>query len=77
MWAVEGDLDVENVISNEFEMEWPPRSGKMASWPEVDRAAWVSAASARRKLSKGQVGFVDRLVTRLREISESDFSLGS
>jgi len=77
VWAVEGDLDVENVISNEFEMEWPPRSGKMASWPEVDRAAWVSAASARRKLSKGQVGFVDRLVTRLRESSESDFSLGS
>ena len=37
VWAVEGDLDVENVISNEFEMEWPPRSGKMAPWPEVDR----------------------------------------
>ena len=76
-WAVEADLDADHIVSNEFEMEWPPRSGKMASWPEVDRAAWVSAASARRKLSKGQVGFVDRLIARLREISGSDFSLGS
>ena len=77
VWAVEGDLDVENVTSNEFEMEWPPHSGKTASWPEVDRAAWMSAASAKRKLSKGQAGFVDRLVVRLQETSESGFSLGS
>ena len=77
VWAVEGDLDVENVTSNEFEMEWPPHSGKTASWPEVDRAAWMSAASVKRKLSKGQVGFVDRLVVRLQETSESGFSLGS
>ena len=66
VWAVEGDLHVENIVSNEFEMEWPPHSGKMASWPEVDRAAWMSVASARRKLSKGQVGFVDRLVMQLQ-----------
>jgi predicted NUDIX family NTP pyrophosphohydrolase len=77
VWAVEGDLDVENVTSNEFEMEWPPHSGKTASWPEVDRAAWMSAASVKRKLSKGQVDFVDRLVVRLQETSESGFSLGS
>jgi predicted NUDIX family NTP pyrophosphohydrolase len=77
VWAVEGDLDVENVTSNEFAMEWPPHSGKTASWPEVDRAAWMSAASVKRKLSKGQAGFVDRLVVRLQETSESGFSLGS
>ncbi|MGA2804439.1 MAG: NUDIX domain-containing protein [Acidimicrobiales bacterium] len=77
VWAVEGDLDVESVVSNEFEMEWPSHSGRMASWPEVDRAAWTSAASASRKLSKGQVGFLDRLVTRLRQTSEKGFSLGS
>ena len=77
VWAVEGDLDVEHVVSNEFEMEWPPHSGKTASWPEVDRAAWVSAASATRKLSKGQVGFLDRLAARLRETAGGDFSLGS
>ncbi len=67
VWAVEGDLDVANVVSNEFEMEWPPRSGKRASWPEVDRVAWMSAASATRKLTKGQVGFLDRLVAQLRQ----------
>jgi predicted NUDIX family NTP pyrophosphohydrolase len=77
VWAVDGDLDVENIVSNEFEMEWPPRSGKTASWPEVDRAAWVSVTSAGRKLTKGQVGFLDRLVATLRESPESGFSLGS
>ncbi len=77
VWAVEGDLDVERVTSNEFEMEWPPHSGKTASWPEVDRAAWVSAASASHKLSKGQVGFLDRLVMTLLETSGKSFSLGS
>lgn len=76
VWAVEGDLDVEHVVSNEFEMEWPPRSGRRQSWPEVDRAEWVSAASAKRKLCKGQVAFVEQLVTRLREIPGTDFSLG-
>jgi predicted NUDIX family NTP pyrophosphohydrolase len=67
VWAVEGDLDTEKVTSNEVEAEWPPRSGKMATWPEVDRAAWTLAAQAKNKLLKGQVGFVDRLVKRLAE----------
>ncbi len=43
-WAVEGEVDAENIVSNDFEMEWPPRSGKRASWPEVDRAAWMPVA---------------------------------
>ena len=77
VWAVEGDIDVGDIVSNEFEMEWPPDSGKTASWPEVDRAAWVSVASATRKLSKGQVGFLDRLVATLRQTAERGFSLGS
>jgi predicted NUDIX family NTP pyrophosphohydrolase len=76
-WAVEGDVDTESVVSNEFEMEWPPRSGRKGSWPEVDRAAWVTVASAKRKLLKGQVDFVDRLVERLRDFSGGDFSLGA
>src|ERR1019366_4861586 len=48
-WAVEGDLDVANVKSNSFELEWPPKSGRMVSFPEVDRAAWFAPAQARRK----------------------------
>ena len=66
-WAVEGDVDTESVVSNEFEMEWPPRSGKMASWPEVDRALWMPVATAEEKLLKGQVAFLERLRLRLGE----------
>ena len=69
VWAVEGDLDVDTIVSNEFELEWPPRSGEMRRFPEVDRAAWMSVATARVKLLKGQVGFVDRLMARLEEQS--------
>ncbi len=64
-WAVEGDLDARSITSNTFEIEWPPRSGRMQEFPEVDRAAWVSPEIARAKLVKGQVAFVDRLVERL------------
>lgn len=76
-WAVEGQVDAENIVSNHFEMEWPPRSGKTASWPEVDRAAWMPVATAKQKLLKGQVAFVDRLVERLQGSGEGDFSLGA
>ncbi len=65
IWAVEGDIDADAVVSNEFELEWPPRSGVMVSFPEVDRAEWVPIATARRKLVKGQVGFLDRLLAHL------------
>ena len=64
-WAAEGDLDAAAAHSNTFTLEWPPRSGRMQEFPEVDRAAWVSPDSARAKLVKGQVAFVDRLVERL------------
>jgi predicted NUDIX family NTP pyrophosphohydrolase len=60
-WAVEGDYDVSDLASNLFEMEWPPRSGKTASFPEVDRYEWFDLETARRKLSKSQVAFIDRL----------------
>jgi predicted NUDIX family NTP pyrophosphohydrolase len=60
-WAVEGDLDVSEVRSNTFEMEWPPRSGRTQEFPEVDRAGWFGLEEARRKLLRGQIGFLDRL----------------
>jgi len=60
-WALEGDLDVSEIRSNTFEMEWPPRSGRTGEFPEVDRAAWFDLSAARRKLLRGQVGFLDRL----------------
>jgi predicted NUDIX family NTP pyrophosphohydrolase len=60
-WALEGDLDVANVRSNTFTMDWPPRSGRSGEFPEVDRAGWFGLEAARRKLLTGQVGFIDRL----------------
>lgn len=60
-WALEGDVDVTEVQSNTFEIEWPPRSGRMRTFPEVDRAGWFDLGTARRKLVSGQVGFLDRL----------------
>ncbi len=60
-YAQEGDLDVDTVRSNTFEMEWPPRSGQLREFPEVDRAAWVQPDVARAKLVAGQVPLLDRL----------------
>jgi predicted NUDIX family NTP pyrophosphohydrolase len=57
----EGDVDVSGVISNTFEMEWPPRSGRMQSFPEIDRAEWFDLEAAREKLNPAQVEFLDRL----------------
>lgn len=63
--ARRADFDADSIVSNEFEMEWPPRSGTTASFPEVDRASWVTPTEARRFLVKGQVDFVDRLLTAI------------
>ena len=64
-WATRGDLDVDVIHSNTFVMEWPPRSGSTAEFPEVDRAGWFDPAAARRKLVAAQAAFVDRLLERL------------
>ena len=62
VWAIDApSFEVAQVTSNEFEIEWPPRSGRTARFPEVDRAEWVPMATARRKLLEGQVAFLDRL----------------
>ena len=60
-WAVQGDVDVSDVHSNTFEMEWPPGSGRTGEFPEVDRAGWFDLETARTKLLRGQLGFIDRL----------------
>jgi predicted NUDIX family NTP pyrophosphohydrolase len=64
-WAVEGDVDETCIKSNEFEMEWPPRSGRKARFPEVDRAGWFPLAEARRRLLSSQVPILDELAARL------------
>jgi len=63
-WAVEGDMDETNIKSNLFEMEWPPRSGKMKSFPEVDKAAWFDTETAKEKIIERQAGFIDEIVVK-------------
>jgi predicted NUDIX family NTP pyrophosphohydrolase len=60
-WAVEMDFDASAIRSNLFEMEWPPRSGRRQSFPEIDHAAWFNLATARQKINKGQVALIDAL----------------
>ena len=64
-FARAADFDASTCVSNTFELEWPPRSGRMRTFPEVDRAEWFSVQEARSKLVKGQVVFLDRLLAHL------------
>jgi len=65
-WAVEGDCDVSEIKSNTFLIEWPPRSGKHQEFPEVDRAEWFLIEEARDKILRGQAGFLDELVRKVK-----------
>lgn len=64
-WAVEGNLDAEAAHSIEFEMEWPPRSGRMARFPEVEKAAWFPLREALQKINAAQASFVHQLAEQL------------
>jgi predicted NUDIX family NTP pyrophosphohydrolase len=66
-WAAAGDCDPAAIASNTFTLEWPPRSGRMQDFPEVDRAGWFDLATARDKLHKGQASLLDELTQRLRD----------
>jgi len=65
VYAVRADFDESLAQSNTFELEWPPRSGRMRTFPELDRVAWFDTETARRKLAKGQTEFLDRLLAAL------------
>lgn len=62
-WAVEGNLDEKQLVSNLFSMEWPPRSGRYESFPEVDRGEWFTVEMAKLKVIEAQAALVDELVT--------------
>ena len=64
-WACEADFDTAALRSNTFALEWPPRSGRMAEFPEVDRAGWFSLDEASEKINKGQRPIVTALAERL------------
>jgi predicted NUDIX family NTP pyrophosphohydrolase len=61
-WAVSGDLDPETVKSNEFQIEWPPKSGSLKYFPEIDRAAWFTVTAARKRINEKQVPLLEELV---------------
>jgi predicted NUDIX family NTP pyrophosphohydrolase len=71
-FALEADFDVASLRSNTFDLEWPPRSGRSATFPEVDRAEWLSPPAARRKLLKGQLPILEALLARLYGGGRSD-----
>lgn len=64
-WTFEGDLDPAHLDSNLFEMEWPPRSGQLRQFPEIDRIGWFTFEAARAKLLPAQLPFLDRLALAL------------
>jgi predicted NUDIX family NTP pyrophosphohydrolase len=66
-WAIEADCNAESITSNTFSIEWPPKSGKMQEFPEVDRAEWFSMDSAKEKIIKGQRGFLEELQKLIAE----------
>jgi predicted NUDIX family NTP pyrophosphohydrolase len=69
-FAVEGDVDAAAIRSNTFELEWPPRSGRMQMFPEVDRAAWFTLEEARRRIVAGQRPILDALVTQIAVVTD-------
>jgi predicted NUDIX family NTP pyrophosphohydrolase len=69
-WALEGDLDPATATSTTFELEWPPRSGRMRDYPEVDRVAWSTPTQAAGLLNPAQVPFVERLLRALTASSD-------
>lgn len=64
-WAVAGDLDPSRIVSNSFATEWPPRSGRTQSFPEIDRAEWFGLAEARERINPAQVPLLDELLASL------------
>ena len=67
-YAIEGAFDPATLTSNSFELEWPPNSGRIQTFPEVDRAAWFTPAAARKKIQPGQAPFIDRLLDLLGKL---------
>jgi predicted NUDIX family NTP pyrophosphohydrolase len=65
-WGIPGDLDASAIRSNTFALEWPPRSGRIRAFPEVDRAQWFPLAQARERINPAQVPLLDRLEQALR-----------
>lgn len=67
-WAVEGDIDHEAIVSNVFKMEYPYKSGKWVTYPEVDRAAWFDSNTAKSKINAAQANLVEQLILKVSQV---------
>ena len=65
-WAVEGDCEADRITSNLFSMEWPPKSGRIQKFPEVDRAGWFGLETAKEKINQAQVELLEELVKKIQ-----------
>ena len=65
-WAKEQDIDPSEIKSNEFEIEWPPKSGKKKLFPEIDKADWFNIKTAKEKINSGQVPLIEELIIKLK-----------
>src|SRR5512142_3173193 len=61
-WAVEGECDAQKIRSNTFTLEWPPKSGRMQEFPEVDRAGWFTVGEAKEKINPAQIALLEELL---------------
>jgi len=66
-WGCEKNLDAETITSNTFEIEWPPKSGKKKTFPEIDKAAWFTINEAKQKINPAQIAFIDELIEKTRK----------
>jgi predicted NUDIX family NTP pyrophosphohydrolase len=69
-WACEQDIDAASVKSNTFSLEWPPKSGRFADYPEIDRAAWFSVEEALHKINPAQRSFIQELVLKVAAFTD-------
>lgn len=69
-WALEGDIDLNQIKSNTFEMEWPPKSGKKQEFPEIDKGEWFNVSEAKQKINIGQSVLIDELISKLNLTEE-------
>lgn len=67
-WALRGDVDAAKIRSNTFDIEWPPKSGRKQSFPEIDRAAWFGIEEAKRKINERQIALIEELARMLSKI---------
>ncbi|HYF30326.1 MAG TPA: NUDIX domain-containing protein [Chitinophagaceae bacterium] len=66
-WLVQGEVDADNIVSNTFQLEWPPRSGKKITIPEVDKGGWFDADTARAKINEKQAGLIEEAMKLIRD----------